>query len=37
MAGKMKKIVIPIDIKKLIWNVMKDWAFTVEEFGENNA
>lgn len=31
MAGKMKKIVIPIDTKKLIWNVMANTKREMEK------
>lgn len=31
MTGKMKKIVIPIDTKKLIWNVMANAKQEMED------
>ena len=31
MVGKMKKIVIPIDTKKLIWNVMANAKQEMED------
>lgn len=31
MAGKMKKIIIPVDTKKLIWNMMANAKQEMED------